>query len=129
MPAPVEPLCTLPENLQPLPGSALEQGCRAEAVQPVDRAQNGMLPQHPQPCITHHEASLVAAGTLITVDRARGASRLLLTEPATLQAKMGVIEKSRAFRALCVRRSMVVPAENVDHDADRFPLLRRNLGE
>ena len=63
----------------------------AIAVQPMAKAQNRMLPKHARTGVAHDNAGLLAAVLLITMDRAIGTGRFLLTKAAPFQPHAGIV--------------------------------------
>ena len=85
-------------------------------------AQERMLPKHSRTGVAHHLLDLIAAGALIAVDGAAGASGLLRSEAASLQPLTGIVGKLLALWAKV--RAMISTAINFNHRHHGFQFPR-----
>ena len=90
----------------------------ASSVNVVGDCQDGVPKQHPGPGKSHYRFSLSSLRWLITVNRAIGARWLVLAKRALVEPYFCVVHEDGTVFAKSLR-SMVVPAIDVDHPADR----------
>jgi hypothetical protein len=106
----------------------------SKSVHLVRKRQERMTEQHPWTGVAHDLPSLGSLGRLVTVDRAVGASRFVVTIGAFLQTHFGIVEKCLTGRTQKAHgRIMVIGAVDADHFLHRHQftikvfLLRMHL--
>jgi len=83
-----------------------------------------MQPKHARTSIPHHRAHLLPPVSLVTMNRATGASGLGRAKLAAVQALVGIIKQGLAFLAQSRFGAVNSPAITSHHRGHRPPFTR-----
>ena len=97
---------------------------RAQTIEQMPDAEQGMLPKHFRASTAHHRFDLFAAIPLVTVHRTLGTGRFFLAEATAIQTQVHVVHQPLTFLAQAA--TVLAVAVNMHHRRDGPPLARQS---